>query len=149
MDIKFASQLNTTLQEVGRKGKLSPPESQDPADAALHEYYVADTGRAVFTKRCSLAKEGVIARCRPEDVEAIINRARSDEITSHGELLHTEHYLLTLKANSPVRAVDNDIFQLELVKAGVDPTVITACLDKARIKREPAKNFHIVTTVTR
>jgi hypothetical protein len=68
----MASALQKAMKTIGRNNGTKVPESQDPLDAVLHEYYVSKMGEKVFGDRAKEAKDEML-KSITEDTKDRIN----------------------------------------------------------------------------
>lgn len=147
MDKLFPSKLQTSLNNIGKTNGLAPPKSQDPADAILHEFYVSDRGKSVFTKRREIALE----QLKELDTKGVAAKAVADALkgmTGTVELLESENYNATLATKSPQEKFDKKVAKMELVKAGVDPNIIDTCFRIATSTAKPAESYSVAVKTT-
>ena len=143
MDPMFNSRLQTMLEKLGRQGEYAPPRSQDPADKHLHEYFVAETGRSLFDKRRKKALEQLKLLDVGGDIASALKVAAKGAPGVY-DLFDTENYRCTLQTKMPVTKVDMTMFANELVKAGVDPAIISAAQERATTQNTPAEVYTVV-----
>lgn len=148
MDRRFADKLQTTFQLIGREGEFTPGKSQDPMDKVIHEYFVCDVGRSIFTKRRDLAKDLIIDNAQQDVVQAVISDAIKQDAKQTAQLFATEHFTAVLSVNKPVERVDTKKLFVELIKLGVDEQTIRKAMDAATGTNEPAKSLIVTTTHT-
>lgn len=142
MDIQFSSQLQKQLQDFGRNGKFAPPTSQDTADAILHEYFVAETGRSLFDKRKGYAKDKLKEVVGSAKIDKIVEDARKGT-TGSFELIETENYSLSLAVKAPVKSIDLPQLTTELIRLGVDQTTIQKAMKAAEKFAKPAETYTV------
>lgn len=148
MDRRFADKLQTTMQLLGREGEFAPPKSQDPMDKLVHEYFVCDAGKSIFTKRRDFAKDLIINNAQQDVVQAVISDAIKQNAKQTATLFSTEHYIAVLSVNKPVEKVDAKKMFTELLKLGVDEVTIKRAMDASTSTNEPAKSIIVTTTHT-
>lgn len=143
MDFQFASKLQTHMQTLGHKNGFAPPASQDPADALMHEYYVAETGRSLFDKRRKIALDTLKDHIPSSRISEMLTNAEKG-ITGANILLDSEHYSLTLATKSPTETLDKIALRNELVRLGVDETTVAAAFKVATKRNKPAETYTVV-----
>lgn len=147
MDLMFSSKLQTALQKFGRENGFAPPKSQDPADAVLHEYYVAETGRSLFDKRRKVALENLQALDRTGVVEKALKDAAKG-ITGNFELVSTENYGAVLTTKTPTKKFDQQAAKNALIKAGVSSEIVEAAFKSATSQNKAAETYTVSVKTT-
>ncbi len=147
MDKLFPSKLQTTLNNIGRSNGLAPPKSQDPADAILHEFYIADIGKSVFTKRREAALD-LLKELDTKGVAAAALRQAEAGMTGSVNLVESENYNSTLTTKQPAERFDKTIAKNELIKLGVDTALINAAFGLATKKNKPAESYAVSVKTT-
>ena len=142
MDLQFASKLQTAMQNLGRTNGFAPPKSQDSADPALHELFVAETGRSLFDKRKKAALDAVKAHVKPDTIEAHL-KAADKGTTGTYVLVDTENYTCTLTIKSPSERLDKSKLIVELVKLGVDETTARKAVANATEKTKASETYAV------
>lgn len=152
MDVRFSSDLQTTLHLIGRSEgdkKFAAPKSQDPLDRVLHEFFVADTASALFKKRREDAKDMLLAQVSPDTVQRVISEAIKQNSVQRTVLATTEHYSASFSAAKPVERLDKVALRNEFIKLGVDEVTIEKAFSAATLTNEPAKTLIVSTTHVR
>lgn len=148
MDRLFNSRLQTKLQKIGVTGDFKPPETQDPANKVLHEYFIAETARSLFDKRRKVALDAL----KNLDDKKIIAKALQQAI-DHGvvgvtSLFDAPDYTCTLHLKSPTERFDKTVARNELVKLGVDIAKIDKAFSVATSKNKPAETYVVTPVLT-
>jgi hypothetical protein len=69
---ELGSAIQTAMKKIGKQNGTKPPESQDPFDGTLYEYYVSKMGEKFFKDRADAAKDALLKELTP-DVKAKID----------------------------------------------------------------------------
>lgn len=146
MDSMTASKLQKNLTELGHKNGFAPPKSQDPADALLHELFVANVGRSIFDKRYKKALEHVQHHDDQRKVEQTVEEVAKSHIAKSVTVLQSEHYTLNLAVRGPATRFDKIAARNALAKAGVKEDVIDKAFAAAETHNSPAKVFTVTLT---
>lgn len=147
MDLQFSSKLQTHLQKLGRENGFAPPKSQDPADAILHEYFVAETARSLFDKRRKIALEAL----KRLDTKGVIAKGLADAekgTTGTHALQDTENYTSQVSFKTPSVSVDITAMQNELKRLGVADDIIMKALLRAKKTAKPAESYSVAVKTT-
>ena len=143
MSIK--DKLFAALEKIGKSNGHSTPSSQDPADSAMHEYFVASLGESYFKKRRENAKKGLDKLIGPEAAErlakAILGVKKSELGTSIG-VLDGEHYGFTIELKNGASFLDTKALKVELMKRMTSIEVDTI-FDRCSDRREPAQSWKV------
>jgi hypothetical protein len=147
MDQMFTGKLQTALNLIGNeKGTpFAPPKSQDPFDRLLHEYYVSSMMASIGERRKKIAKE-MIEQEREGEINALCQEAIKMMMMQTSAIVQTEHYVANMRVAKPVESINVTKLQTELIKLGVDQTIIAKALNAAQETRAPAKTLTVMTT---
>ena len=130
--------LRRKLMNVLMKG-ASPAPDADDTEMSLHRLHIADVGRKFFDKeyksRLSEITKDSIVQARIDETPP----GTSGEVVAPG--MHTK---LVLSRNNDSETLDTKVLLNELRKAGVNATVLNACIEKATSIRAGAKRFNFV-----
>jgi len=128
--------LQTILQII--KGIQPEETSQDSLASVCAEYAIADRIRKVADARFEEAKRELFAFPDVElEIAAAKEEATSTDMTSNTNV-SADGFLVAIRANKPVTAVDAKKMYNELIKAGVNRDVLDNALEEATTKRSPA-----------
>lgn len=128
--------LQTILNII--KGIMPEETSQDALASVCAEYAIADRIRKVADARFEEAKRELFAFSDVAiEIENAKAEATSTDMTANGNV-SADGYLVTIRANKPVVAVDAKKMYNALIKAGVDRTILDTALSEAETKRSPA-----------
>ena len=144
MDKQFPTKLITALMDIGTKNGLAPPKSQDPIDALIHEYYVAEQGRSLFEKRKKKALETLKAHDTQDVIKKTVASTAKFEAGQTALLYDGEHYQFNLSTKAPASSLDKAALSNELVKAGVPLLVIERAIAAATTKNKPAESYSVI-----
>lgn len=132
------------LSEIGAsKAGTVPPKTQDRADHALHEFFVAACMRSNVNKRYELAKKALAEFYRSEDAKRIATTASKLKTKCEEQLTSSPNYTLTLSCASPSQKTDLQDFITSLRKQGVKEAQINQALADAVKWTEPAHTFTV------
>jgi hypothetical protein len=144
---KFSSSLQSAMEAIGKTNGHSPPASQDPMDAILHEYYVSKLGERLFTDRAELAKKNMLAAVSQDTIAAIQDMINSTIKNNSGEsavLIDAQHYSLDLTTRRGAKRLDQTALKVALqVKHGMPGAVVDALLDSCVKTSDPSKIYSV------
>lgn len=143
MDTVFSAKLQQKLAEFGTKNGFAPPQSQDPLDPILHEYFVASLGYSIMEKRRKAILERMMVADTQEIVQATIDSVKKTKIAQSATLFQTPHYVCNLTVRAPAARFDKTAAANELMKLGVSRDVIERAFEKASTHNQPAKVFAV------
>jgi len=145
MDRKFSNNLQRELELLGRDKPFAPPKSQDPLDRLLHEYFVSGMMAKIGGDRYKLAKEAIFEQ-KEDELNSMCADAVKYRQTQNSVLVTTEHYTGSLRVSKPIEGVDVKQFTIELLKAGVDKSVIDKAMAASVRSNAPARTLAVLTT---
>lgn len=101
---KFNSDLQKKLKDIGRKNGTAPPDSQDPADALLHYYYVDKMGEKLFKGQSDQDMKNIMyhgGELLNSKIEQTLNDTIKLDIGQSSNLLSGQHYQFNLTTKKP------------------------------------------------
>lgn len=139
----FSSKLQRTLEKIGKENGLAPEKSQDPSDELMHEFYVAQTGEALFKKRKEKALDGLTSNDKTrEDIARVVALTKKADAKETATLVTGQNFTLNLETRKPVRKVSLDKVAAYLqAKSGWSADAVATMMAACTETQEPAKSF--------
>lgn len=139
--------INRALEKIGNTDAQSAPESQDPMDAVLHEYFVASIGESYFTKRRETAKKTMLGLLSDESNGRIDKAVANTVKLSSGQaatISEAQHYALQLTTKNGAAYFDMDAFMNALRKK-VAPEIVDEAVKAGQKRRDPTRSYTVTT----
>jgi hypothetical protein len=141
----FSSKLQLALEKLGKTNGLAPKESQDPADADMHEYFVSKTGEAVFKRRAEQALKRLVVGSVAENADKVVALTRKNDAKEGATLIRGQHYDLTIETKKPARRISTDKIAAKLqTKHGFTADMVAKLFADCTDIAEPPKTFRSV-----
>jgi hypothetical protein len=144
---KFNSNLQKSLEKIGRTNGSAPPESQDPLDKLLHYYFVDKTGEKFFKDQAAQSKSLAIAQ-GGEYVDQIIQGILRDTIKNNrGEssiIAAGQFYGLEYTTRKPAMRVNVDKIKTQLmIKHGFSQEDVAKLIEECSEASKPTEIFAV------
>jgi hypothetical protein len=119
-----------------------PIESQDPLDMQAAELRVA----TIIAKIASARKEHATDTLKVQyaDKVKIVQEFAKANMLKGADQLQGKHFTVIISANAPARRTDGEALYNELIKAGIDRTVLDAAYKKSIKLSAPATSLTVV-----
>lgn len=144
---KMNSALQTALKQIGNEGEHAAPKSQDPFDAALHEYYVAKMGEKFFKDRAEKALDKAMDGLGDHEKKVIADMVKATKDNGAGEsavIAGGQHYVFDLTTRKGATRLDNTALKNALqVKHGMPGAVVEKLFADCSKSNEPSKMFTV------
>lgn len=138
--------VNNALEKIGNHNGHAAPVSQDPIDAALHEYDVCSIGESYFKKRREKAKAEMlllISETANDTLNTAITNTKKTGVTGNIKVTEGAFYQLNAQIKNGASFLDEAVLAVELKKKFPSADV-DAAFEKARKKRSPSTVYTVV-----
>ena len=106
MSTTLLTKVIAAFGKIGSSNGTSAPASQDPADAMLHELFIADMLKSIATKRRDAALNAAKELVDASRIEETIAYSAKHQLKNSCVLLQSPHYNLRLDTKSPASSFD-------------------------------------------
>lgn len=142
---QLKSKVNAALEKIGSTNGTAPAESQDPIDAAAHEYNVASQMASYSEKRKNTAKTALIAALGDPAIDnlskvkvAVAKKQISDTIT----VAQAANHIVTAQVKIGASFLDDKSLKVELMKK-MGSAEVEALIERHTKRRDPSVTWVI------
>lgn len=145
---QLKAKLFAALDKIGNQNGHACPESQDPADALIHEYNVTTQAESYFKKRRDNAKAALEKALTDDGKKKLLKSVvsvKTNETPDTCTVIDAAHYSLVVDVKNGASFLDVAALKNAMArKLKMQMTEVEAMFEAATDRREPTQSWKAI-----